>query len=85
MRDDEGLLLTKTGSITMLFMRFPIDALFLDRSNRVLRVVERIRPWAPMIAAPMGTESVLELAAGTVARTGAQVGDELSWEPVERT
>ena len=69
----------------MLFMRFPIDALFLDPSNRVLRVVERIRPWAPMIAAPMGTESVLELAAGTVARTGAQVGDELSWEPVERT
>jgi uncharacterized membrane protein (UPF0127 family) len=37
-----------------------------------------------MIAAPRGTESVLELAAGTIARTGAQVGDELSWEPLER-
>ena len=68
----------------MLFMRFAIDALFLDRSNRVLRVAERIRPWVPMIAAPRGTESVLELAAGTIARTGAQVGDELSWEPLER-
>jgi len=56
----------------MLFMRFAIDALFLDGANRVLRVAERIPPWAPMIAAPRG------------ARAGAQVGDELSWEPVER-
>jgi uncharacterized membrane protein (UPF0127 family) len=69
----------------MLFMRFAIDALFLDGSNRVLRVAERIRPWAPIVAAPQGTRSVLELAAGAVARAGAQVGDELSWEPVERT
>ena len=57
---------------------------FLDGANRVLRVAERIRPWAPMIAAPRGTKSVLELGAGAVARAGAQVGDELSWEPVER-
>jgi uncharacterized membrane protein (UPF0127 family) len=69
----------------MLFMRFAIDALFLDESKRVLRAAERIRPWVPMIAAPQGTKSVLELPAGAVARAGTQVGDELSWEPAERT
>ena len=73
----EGLLITKTGSITMFFMRFAIDAIFLDRSMRVLRVAEDLRPWVPAVGAPRGTDSVLELLAGTAARTGTQAGDEL--------
>jgi uncharacterized membrane protein (UPF0127 family) len=61
----------------MFFMRFAIDAFFLDRSMRVLRVAENLRPWVPAVGAPRGTDSVLELAAGTAARTGTQAGDEL--------
>lgn len=61
----------------MLFMRFAIDALFLDRSMRVLRVAQDLRPWAPAVGAPRGTDSVLELPAGTAASTGTQAGDEL--------
>jgi uncharacterized membrane protein (UPF0127 family) len=76
--EGEGLLITKTGSITMFFMRFAIDALFLDRSMRVLRVVEDLRPWVPAVGAPRGTDSVLELPAGTARRTSTQVGDELT-------
>jgi uncharacterized membrane protein (UPF0127 family) len=72
-----GLLITKTGSITMFFMRFAIDAVFLDRSLRVLRVVHDLRPWVPAVGAPRGTDSVLELPAGTAARTFTQAGDEL--------
>jgi uncharacterized membrane protein (UPF0127 family) len=75
--EGEGLLITKTGSITMFFMRFAIDAVFLDRSLRVLRVVSDLRPWVPAVGAPRGTDSVLELPAGTAARTGTQAGDEL--------
>jgi len=75
--EGEGLLITRTGSITMLFMRFAIDAIFVDRSMRVLRVAGNVRPWVPMVAAPRGTDSVLELPAGTAARTGTQAGDEL--------
>jgi uncharacterized membrane protein (UPF0127 family) len=75
--EGEGLLITKTGSITMFFMRFAIDALFLDRSMRVLRVAPNLRPWVPAVGAPRGTDSVLELPAGTAARTGTQAGDEL--------
>lgn len=73
----EGLLITRTGSITMFFMRFAIDAVFVDRSMRVLRVAEGLRPWVPAVAAPRGTDAVLELPAGTAARTGTQAGDEL--------
>jgi uncharacterized membrane protein (UPF0127 family) len=75
--DGEGLLITNTGSITMFFMRFAIDALFLDRSMRVLRVAPNLRPWVPAVGAPRGTDSVLEVPAGTAARTGTQAGDEL--------
>jgi uncharacterized membrane protein (UPF0127 family) len=73
----QGLLLTKTASITMFFMRFAIDAVFVDRSMRVLRVAENLRPWVPAVGAPRGADSVLEVPAGTAARTGTQAGDEL--------
>jgi uncharacterized protein len=75
--EGHGLLITKTGSITMFFMRFAIDAVFLDRSFKVVRVAPNLRPWIPAIGAPRGTDSVLELPAGTAARTGTQAGDEL--------
>lgn len=81
MREGEGLLITKTSSITMWFMRFAIDAVFIDREKRVVRVAERIPPWRLAIAA-RGARDVVELPAGTAARTATQAGDELFFEPV---
>jgi uncharacterized protein len=69
----EGLLLRPAPSIHTAFMRFPIDALFLDRELRVLQVVERLRPWR--MAAKRGARAVLELSAGESARRGVNVGD----------
>ena len=39
------MLITPAPGIHTAFMRFPIDALFLDRSMRVIDIVERLRPW----------------------------------------
>jgi len=71
----EGLLLTPAPAIHTAFMRFPIDALFLDRQLRVLDIVEHLRPWH--VASKRGSRSVLELAAGECARLELAVGDEL--------
>jgi uncharacterized membrane protein (UPF0127 family) len=75
-RDDlpsgEGLLLRPAGSIHTAFMRFPIDAVFLDRDNRVLRVVSDLAPWRT--AACRGARAVLELQAGEAARRGLRAG-----------
>jgi len=65
----------------MLLMRFAIDALFLDRSGRVVRAAERLRPWVPWIAA-RGAVEVVELRAGAIAESGTRAGDDLVFEDV---
>ena len=43
----------------MWFMRFAIDAAFLDPDGRVLRIAEHLRPWR--LAACKGAKAVVEL------------------------
>ena len=77
---DEGLLIRPAGSIHMAFMRFAIDAVFIDSAGRVVRVAERLAPWRFGIGA-RGARDVLELPAGAAGATGTQAGDELVFEP----
>jgi uncharacterized membrane protein (UPF0127 family) len=72
----EGILLRPAGSIHTFFMRFAIDAVFLDRELRVLATAEDVVPWRTRGA--RGAKSVLELASGECARRGLRVGDRLS-------
>jgi len=73
---DEGILLRPAGSIHMFFMRFGIDAVFLDRELQVLRVVEDLRPWR--MASKRRSRSVLELSVGACERAGVREGDRLA-------
>jgi uncharacterized membrane protein (UPF0127 family) len=74
----EGLLLEPAGSIHTFFMRFPIDVVFLDREQRVVRVVPNLRPWRT--AGVRKARAVLELAAGEAARVGMTAGSALRLE-----
>ena len=76
--EGEGILLQPAGSIHTFFMRFPIDAVFLDREQRVVRVAAGLRPWRTAVA--RRSRSVLELAAGEAARVGLQPGNVLQLE-----
>jgi uncharacterized membrane protein (UPF0127 family) len=73
----EGLLLRPASSIHTFFMRFPIDAVFLDRSLVVVGVHDAIEPWRT--AAQRGAKAVLELPAGESSRRGLAVGDQLTF------
>jgi uncharacterized protein len=73
---DEGMLLRPASAIHTGFMRFPIDAVFLDRGNRVVRVAAELRPWR--MATCRGARAVLELAAGEAARRGLRPGVSLT-------
>ncbi len=61
----EGLLILKCGAIHTFFMSFPIDATFLDKNGRVVRVVRNIRPWSFCVWGGFRAVKVLETAAGT--------------------
>ena len=76
--EGEGILLRPAASIHTFFMRFPIDAVFLDRSSVVVAIEPDLRPWR--VAGCRGAHSVLELPAGEAARRGLQPGERLEAE-----
>ena len=59
----KGMLITKCNCIHTFFMRFAIDATFLDRKGEVVKVVRNIRPWRPWVWGGWCAVSVLETAA----------------------
>lgn len=71
-----GLLLTPCNSIHTFFMRFAIDAVFIDSDGIVLHIAEGVKPWrvSKIIS---GARSVLELPAGTAIATGTKIGDRI--------
>ena len=69
----QGLVLRPASAIHTGFMRFPIDAVFLDGDRNVVKVVERLRPWR--MAWERGARAVLELPAGECARQRVAIGD----------
>ena len=58
-----GMLITKCNCIHTFFMRFSIDATFLDRKGNVVKTVKGIRPWRPWVWGGWRAVSVLETAA----------------------
>ena len=57
-------------------MRFPIDAVWVDRELNVLEVSHDISPWRT--AACKRAKGVVELAAGEARRGGVVTGDRLN-------
>ena len=74
-----GLWLGGNG-IHMMFMRFPIDAVFLGRPapdglRPVVSVHRGLRPWTGLVPLVRGAEGVLELPVGTIDASGTARGD----------
>ena len=72
----EGLLLRPAASIHTFFMRFPIDAVWVDRDLNVIKVSHDVAPWHT--AACKGAKGVVEMAAGEAKRLGVSAGDKLT-------
>jgi len=70
-----GILISPAPAIHTWFMRFPIDAVFLDRELNVLSVRRDLRPWK--MAGQRGARAVLELPAGEAERRGIEPGARL--------
>jgi protein-S-isoprenylcysteine O-methyltransferase Ste14/uncharacterized membrane protein (UPF0127 family) len=75
-----ALWLRPCQAIHTVGMRQPIDALFLDAKNRVVRIVSELQPGRVVPAVP-GADSVLELPAGVCRATRIEVGDAIQLAP----
>lgn len=72
-----GLLLAPCNSIHMLFMRFPLDVIYIDQDYRILKTVEKLSPWIGLSACIQSQVwGVLELPVGTIQEFQLQVGQQ---------
>ncbi len=78
LKDGEALVITYCQSVHMLFMKFPIDVIFVDGADKVVGLVPEIRPFR---LSPIFWKSsyAVELPAGTIDKTRTDIGDLLTF------
>jgi uncharacterized protein len=81
-----GLWLPDSNGIHMMFMRFPIDAVFLGRAvgagasagegaRPVVAVYRKLAAWTGLVPFVRGAHGVLELPIGAIDESRTEVGD----------
>ena len=79
-----ALWLRPCNSIHTIGMAYAIDVIFLDKNNKIVKVVSRLKPMR-LCWAPLATRSVLELPEGTVEKYAITVGDSVDISEQEET
>ena len=74
--EGEALWIRPCMSIHTFLMRFSIDVIFLDKTNRIVAVKENLPP-NHITSFYLRAASVLELPAGTIEATSTAVGDKI--------
>jgi uncharacterized protein len=75
-RPGQGLWISPCHGVHTFAMRFPIDAVYLDRDRIIIHIEQDLKPWR-MAAVRIGAASVLELPTGTIAATQTVLGDQV--------
>ena len=76
----DGLWIVPCNSIHTIGMRFPIDVVYLDSGQEVVKLYHRLAPLR-IAALAFKARSVLELPAGILEKTETEVGDILEFSP----
>jgi len=79
----QGLWINPSHGIHTFAMRFPIDAVYLDRERIIVHIEEDLKPWR-MAAVRIQAASVLELPTGTVSESQTALGDQVDISFEER-
>ena len=83
---DAGLWLPESNGIHMMFMRFPIDAVFVGRpdadgARNVVAVRRALRTWTGLVPLVRGAHGVIELAVGAIDASHTAQGDLIRLDP----
>ena len=66
-------------SVHMFFVRFPIDLIYLNSDFKVVELRARLKPWR-VYRPKTAVSHLVELPAGTIARSGVGIGHKISLE-----
>ena len=80
-RSGQGLWIVPCRGVHTIAMRFPIDAVYLDREKIVIHIEQDLQPWR-LSAIRASAFSVLEVPAGMIRKSQTTVGDQIDifWE-----
>jgi len=71
---NQAMILRPSNSVHTFFMRFPIDVLFVDKNNRVVRMVKHMDPFKATTLC-LKSKFVIELPIGVIDSTQTSLGD----------
>ncbi len=71
-----ALYIPNCNSIHTCFMKFSIDAVFVDKELKVKSINQNIQPWNVVLPI-IGAKSVFEFSAGAIQSSNLSVGDQL--------
>jgi len=71
-----GLWISPSHGIHTFAMRFPIDAIYLDRDHKVVHMEEGLKPWR-VAAIRVQAASVLEVPTGMIEESKTELGDHI--------
>src|SRR5271170_92235 len=72
----QGLWINPSHGIHTFAMRFPIDAVYLDRDRIVVHLEEDLKPWR-MAAIRAKATSVIEVRTGAIQESQTTLGDQI--------
>jgi hypothetical protein len=80
--EGEALIITRCQSVHMMFMRFSIDVLFVDKNDKIVGLVHGIKPFRLSPLFPRSSYAV-EVPTGTIVQTKTSVGDSIELKEIQ--
>lgn len=74
LEENEALCISPCNSIHMFFMKFPIDVIFLDKNERIIHLIENMKPWA-ISKIVARAACVIEMPAGSLKKKDLKMND----------
>ena len=82
MEDTGGLLLKRCSAVHTIGMRYALDLVFMDKSGKVLKCTEGVKPFRT--ASARGAYYTLELNQGMIQKQGIKVNDRFELQVVDK-
>lgn len=72
---DQSMLIMPCNAVHSFFMRYSLDLVYLDKENRIVKIVENLKPWRFSVC--FKAYSVMELNVGVANKLDLKQGDKI--------